>query len=513
MNIRYVGRQLGLLVLVLSAVMFLVGVWAWVQAAGGGAGERAARNALLLSVAVGLLLSGALRLAGGRFEGQLARREALLLVAASWLVGAALAALPFRLWAEFVGNTSAVDPAFSSSINCYFEAMSGFTTTGATVLTEIESIPRSLLLWRATTHWLGGLGIVVLFVAVLPMLGVGSKRVFRVESPGPTPEGVTPRIQETARILWMIYFGLTVAEIATLRLLGLDWFSSVCHTFATLATGGFSTLNASVGQMDRVAVDAAIIVFMLLAGVNFGLYYQLIHRRWRTVRDDPELRTYLAILAVGCLIVVISIYRLPITTTTGTEVPPSFFTSLRYGLFQVTAIQTTTGFCTAEFDHWPFVAKATLVILMFVGASSGSTGGGIKVIRCLIVAKVLFVEIERVFRPNVVRPVRIGKSAVEAEQKLAAVSYLLGIVVLFAVGTVLIKALETDHPVSLVTAATAAAATLNNIGPGLAEVSAVDNYAWFSAPGKVVMCLLMVIGRLEVFAIIVLFHPRFWRDE
>ncbi|MCK4660044.1 MAG: TrkH family potassium uptake protein [Phycisphaerae bacterium] len=513
MNFRYVGRQLGLLTAVLSVVMLVVAGWSWVQVAGGDTAETAARNALLISVGVGLLLCGLLRLTGGRFKGQLARREALLLVAASWLVGAALAALPFRLWAWFEAGSAVGDPAFGSWINCYFESISGFTTTGATVLTAIESIPRSLLLWRATTHWLGGLGIVVLFVAVLPMLGVGSKRVFRVESPGPTPEGVTPRIQETARILWLIYLGLTVAEIATLKLLGLSWFSSVCHTFATLATGGFSTLNASVGQIDSAAVDTAIIVFMLLAGVNFGLYYQLIHGRWRSVRDDPELRVYLAILAVGCLIIVISIHRLPITTTTGEQVAPSFLSALRYGLFQVVAIQTTTGFCTAEFDHWPFVAKATMVILMFVGASGGSTGGGIKVIRCLIAAKVLIAEIERMFRPNVIRPIRVGRSTVEPEQRLAAVSYLLGIVVLFAVGAVLIKALETQHPISIVTAATASAATLNNIGPGLAEVSAVDNYAWFSAPSKVVMCLLMVIGRLEVFAIIVLFHPRFWRTE
>ena len=497
--------------LVLSGVMFVVAGWAWLRTAGGDAGETAARNALLVSVVVSVLVSGVLRVAGGRVEGQLARREALLLVAASWLAGAALAALPFRLWAWFDAGTA--DHAFSSWIDCYFEAISGFTTTGATVLSHIESIPRSLLLWRATTHWLGGLGIVVLFVAVLPMLGVGSKRVFRVESPGPAPEGVTPRIQEAARILWLIYLALTVAEACTLRLLGLDWFESVCHTFATLATGGFSTLNDSIGQMNRAAVEAAIVVFMLLAGVNFGLYYQLIHRRWRTVRDDPELRTYLAVLAVGCLVVVISIYRLPVTTTTGEEVSPSLFAALRYGLFQVVSIQTTTGFCTAEFDHWPFVAKATLLALMFVGASSGSTGGGIKVIRCLIAAKVLINELDRVFRPNVVRPVRVGKNVVDPEQKLAAVTYLLGIVVLFAVGTVLIKALETDRPIDIVTAATAAAATLNNIGPGLAEVSAVDNYAWFSASSKVVMSLLMVIGRLEVFAIIVLFHPRFWREE
>ncbi|MCP4589496.1 MAG: TrkH family potassium uptake protein [bacterium] len=513
MNIRYVGRQLGLLMLVLSAIMAIVAVWAAVQVLRGHPEEIAARNALLLSVGAGLALAGGLRLLGAGLGGQLARREALLLVAAGWLAGAAVAALPFYIWHGYTDNGSARDPAFASWINCYFESISGFTTTGATVLTDIESLPRSLLLWRATTHWLGGLGIVVLFVAVLPMLGVGSKRAFRVEAPGPTPDGVTPRIQETARILWLIYCGLTVAEILTLKLLGLGWYSSVCHTFATLATGGFSTLNSSLGQMDRAAIDTAVIVFMLLAGVNFGLYYQLIHRRWRAVRDDPELRAYLVIMAVGCLVVCLSIYRVPIVTTTGDEVSPSWGTTLRYGVFQVVALQTTTGFCTAEFDHWPFVAKAVLITLMFVGASAGSTGGGVKVVRCLVAAKVLLTELERVFRPNVVRPVRLGKSTIEPEQRLAAVSYLLGIVVLFGIGTVLIKMFEADQSISLVTAATAAAATLNNIGPGLAEVSAVDNYAWFSTPSKIVMSLLMIIGRLEVFAIVVLFHPRFWREE
>jgi trk system potassium uptake protein TrkH len=499
--------------LVLSGVMAVVAAWAQIQVLAGHTDEAAARNAMLYSVVAGVALAALLQLLGGRYHGQLARREALLLVAASWFAGAALAALPFYLWARIEPSIADRDAAFGSLMNCYFEAMSGFTTTGATVLTDIQSIPRSLLLWRATTHWLGGLGIVVLFVAVLPMLGVGSKRVFRVESPGPTPEGVTPRIQETARILWMIYLGLTVAEVLTLKILGLSWFSSVCHTFATLATGGFSTLNASVGQIDNTAVDAAVILFMVLAGVNFGLYYHLLHGRWRVVRDDPELRTYLGILAVGCLIVVISICRLPVITTTGAEVPVSIWTALRYGLFQVVAIQTTTGFCTAEFDHWPFVAKATLVVLMFVGASGGSTGGGLKVVRCLIAGKVLIAEIERVFRPKVVRPVRLGRSVVEHEQKLAAVCYLLGVFVLFAIGTISIKTLEAGHNVNLVTAATAAAATLNNIGPGLAEVSAVDNYVWFSTPSKAVMSLLMVIGRLEVFAIVVLFHPRFWREE
>jgi trk system potassium uptake protein TrkH len=512
-NFRTAISQLGILLLVLSTSILAVAVWSGVQAWRGDAAEVDAFKALGLAALIGALVGLVLwAIARGSFAA-VDRRSALLLVALSWLVGAALSALPFRLWAAMVSDPTLYDQAFGSSVNCYFEAMSGLTTTGATVLTDIASLPRSLLLWRATTHWLGGLGIVVLFVAVLPMLGVGGKRLFRVEAPGPTAEGVRPRIQETARTLWLIYLGLTVAEIVLLMICGLSLFDSICHTFATLATGGFSTRNASIGEINSLPVDIIVIVFMVLAGVNFGIYYNALRGKWRDVLRDPELRAYLGILFIASAVIVICLCENYVVTTAGHHAEPSLGAAARHGVFQTVAIQTTTGFCTANFDLWPFLPKAILVTLMFVGASGGSTGGGIKVVRILIAVKVLLAEIEHVFRPNVVRTIRLGRTTVDPELRQSVLVYLLIILLLFAAGTALLMVLETSPKIDITTAATASAATLNNIGPGLARVGAIENFAWFTAPSKLVMCVLMALGRLEVFAIVVLFVPRFWRGE
>ncbi|MHC4236098.1 MAG: TrkH family potassium uptake protein [Planctomycetota bacterium] len=513
MNLRSVSSQLGILMLVLATSVLAVACWSGVQVLRGDASEALAFRALLYGAAIGMGVGLALwAICRGTWD-EIGRRDAMLLVALSWIVGAGLSALPFRLWAAMETNAITYDLAFRSYVNCYFEAMSGLTTTGATVLTGIDTIPRSLLLWRALTHWLGGLGIVVLFVAVLPMLGVGGKRLFRVEAPGPTAEGVRPRIQETARALWLIYLGLTVAEVVVLRLLGLGFFDAVCHTFATLATGGFSTRNAGIGEISSLPVDLVIIVFMVLAGVNFGLYYAAIRGQWRKVVRDPELRAYLGLLVAASTIIVGCLWGHDIVTTAGNRAEPSLGATTRYGVFQVVSIQTTTGFCTANFDHWPFLAKAVLVILMFVGASGGSTGGGIKVVRCVIAIKVLLAEVEHVFRPKVVRTIRLGNRTVEPELRQATLAYVLIILALFALGTMALMVLETGSDIDITTAATASAATLNNIGPGLARVGAIENFAWFSSASKVVMSLLMALGRLEVFAIVVLFMPRFWRGE
>ncbi len=513
MNIRYVGSNLGLLILVLSGAIAAVGTGSGIAHYAGVAGEAVACRALLGAAAIGFLAGLAMWWSGRGSGGQLGRREAMLLVASSWLIGAAFAAAPFRAWTLLEPHPENHDPAFQSFANCYFEAMSGLTTTGATVLVDIPSVPSSLLLWRALTHWLGGLGIIVLFVAVLPTLGVGGKRVFRIESPGPTPEGVRPKIQETARVLWMIYVGLSAAEILALRVLGLSWFESVCHTFATLATGGFSTRNGSIGELDTPAIDAVIIVFMLLAGVNFGIYYQLIRKRWRAAVGDPELRTYLLVLAAGSMIVLIDILDHPVVTTVGKEPITSFGSALRYAVFQTVSIQTTTGFCTADFNQWPALSRTVLVLLMFVGASAGSTGGGVKIVRCLITVKVLWAEVERVFRPNVVRVVKIGSMPVDSDLRLATLAYVVLIGGVFVSGAMGIHLLEHGNNCDITTAFTAAAATLNNIGPGLGLVGAVETYAWFSIPSKLLMSLLMALGRLEIYAIAVLFVPRFWLRE
>jgi trk system potassium uptake protein TrkH len=519
LNIPFVIRQLGLLMLVLSLSIFAAAARGLIQWWLGAAPQDvAATKALLCAVAVGAALGAGLWLGGRRREAFMGRREALLLVALSWLAGALLAALPFHFWTLLGGPELSGHP-FTSFVDCYFEAMSGLTTTGATVLGGHEGhmigdLPESLLLWRAMTQWLGGLGIVVLFVAVLPSLGVGGKRLFQVEASGPKAPGVRPRIGETARALWMIYLVLTLCEVLALCLAGSSLFDAICHTFATLATGGFSTSDASIGG-ETAARQWIIVVFMIMAGVNFGLYYQVIHGRFRQVWTDPELRLYLGIMLAACVVVVACIASSPIATTGAPDAPfdPSTGDAVRHGVFQVVALHTGTGFCTADFNQWPFAAKAVLLAVMFAGGSAGSTCGGIKVIRILIAFKVMLAEIERVFRPNVVRTVKAGRVAIEPEQKLATLVYLLGIVMLFLIGTVLIMVLESAGNCSFTTAATASAATLNNIGPGLQGVGAIENYGWFSAPSKMVMCVLMALGRLEVYAILVLFVPRFWKGE
>jgi trk system potassium uptake protein TrkH len=515
-----VAAQFGLLTILLSGIMVtMAGLFAVISYFSDHAVDWAAVIALLLCGVSGLLFGGALWYYCRRGPKFIGRREALLLVALSWLLGAAVAAVPFWAWAHFHFPMGVTHP-FHSFIACYFESMSGLTTTGATVLTDIEGMPRSLLLWRAVTHWLGGLGIVVLFVAVLPGLGVGGKKLFQVESPGPAPEGLQPHIRETARWLWYIYLGFTVVEIiALMTIADMGPLDAICHAFATLSTGGFSTKNASVGAFYATpTVDMIVIVFMVLAGVNFGLYYRLGRGKITDLLADTELRLYLGLILFGTLAITAAlvIAGTPISLL-GREsgLEPTFVESARQALFTTVAVHTTTGFCTADFNLWPFFAKAILVAFMFVGGSSGSTAGGIKIIRIWIVVKILLAEVEHVFRPHVVRPVRVGSGTIDPELRLGALAYVVGILVLFALGAIAVKLCggKPGYDCDVITAATASAATLFNIGPGLGLVGASGNYGWFSETSMAVMALLMALGRLEVFAIIVLFSPRFWRRD
>ena len=525
MNYRYVIKQLGLLFLLLSGILIALAASYWAYASLREIHiDGAAVKAISLSSLLGGIGGGTAWVLARRAAATVGRRDALLLVASAWILGAGFAALPFWGWALFSDDAGPQHP-FHRFIDCYFEAMSGLTTTGATVLTNIEAIPKSLLLWRAFTQWLGGLGIVVIFVAVLPTLGFGAKRLFHVETPGPTPEGLQPQIRQTARVLLLIYLTLTLAEILALLVARLSLFDAVCHTFTTVATAGFSTRNASIGAYNSRAVEIIVIVFMVLAGVNFSLYFAMIRRKFKNLLRDRELRTYLALLLVGSTVVALCLLREPITTTASAKEAQKLGTTaqtleaagpaVRYGVFNVVAIGTTTGYATADTNKWPFPAKAVLVIMMFIGGCAGSTAGGIKVIRVWIAFKVMLSEIEHVFRPKVVRIVRVGNAIIDDDLKLATVSYLLGIVVLFAIGSWIIMVLEQvfGQGCDYTTAATASLACLCTIGPGLGDVGAIGNYGWMTASSKVVLTILMALGRLEVFAIIVLFSPRFWRGD
>ena len=521
MNFRLVLHQFGLLLALLGGLMLLL--------AGGGFGvltwlhqdyDVHARNGLLLAAIVGIVLGGLSWILTRKGNPYLGRREALLLTSLSWLLGAALAAMPLFHWARSHPSVAADHP-FQSFWACYFEAMSGLTTTGATVIANVEALPNSLLLWRALLHWVGGIGIVVMFVAVLPSLGVSGKRLFRSESTGPTKSGVRPQVRDTARILLFIYCGLTVAEIIALAIAGMPLFDSVCHTFATLATGGFSTKNTGIAFFDSLPIDIIIMVFMAMGGVNFAHYDHLLRGQWKRVVRDPEIRLYFILMIGGSLLIAASLmaHEEPIRLIGGSEHPLTVGNALRDAAFTASSMQTTTGFATADFDYWPFLAKAVLVTLMFVGGCAGSTASGFKVIRFWIVFKVLHREFERIFRPHIVRPVRIAGNALEDDLKLATLSYVLAYVMIFALGSVAIMLFEqaggglgpNGEPCSYVTAATASLATLSNVGPGLELVGPSRAYGWFSTPSLMMMSLLMALGRLEIFAIIVLFMPRFWR--
>ncbi|MDP6987024.1 MAG: TrkH family potassium uptake protein [Phycisphaerales bacterium] len=532
MNLRFVFAQWGKLGMLLGSLLAAVGVLfllipgeqglildaAELSLLGSGGGS------MIVGLTAWLIGRPAVRMSVRPMSGvgqplsrpyRMSRRDAALVTTGAWVIGAAVAASPFLMWATLATDVSPEHP-FHSVIDCYFEAMSGLTTTGATVLTDIESLPRSLLLWRSLIQWLGGLGILVLFVAILPGLGTAAKKLFRIESPGPDPEGVRPTIRQTARRLWTLYAGLTVAEIVLLLATGMGLFDAANHTFTTLATGGFSTRNASIARPESLAAEIVLIVFMVLAGSNFTVLLALLKGRWKAAMANTEFRIYLVCLLGGTLFVTAALigHGETLVLSNGLEVPASAGESLRAASFTVVSQQTTTGYATFDFDLWPFAAKAMIIALMFVGGSAGSTAGGIKVVRIWIALQVLWGELERFFRPNVIRPLKVSGHVIDHEQKLNVVTYVLGTIVLFAIGAVVIMALEAEASnCTFTTAATTSLATISTVGPGLDGIGAIRNYGWFTDTTKIFLCFLMLVGRLEVFVILVLFHPRFWRGS
>ncbi|MEE2912435.1 MAG: TrkH family potassium uptake protein [Planctomycetota bacterium] len=521
MNYRLIIRQLGLLVFGLSVVLLIIWLWSAIAISFSNSGSLAFLWSGGIACAMGFalfLLGKRGRKNGGTGADAIGRREALFLVSTSWLIGAVVSSLPFFIWARithFQFDSSERHP-FQSVVNCFFEAMSGLTTTGATILTDISTIPAPLLFWRSMIQWLGGLGIVVLFVAVLPSLGVGGKKLFKIEAPGPEPEGVRPHIRETARVLWLIYVSLTLVEIVAYKFAGLPLFDASCHALTTLATGGFSTQSASIGGYDSRIVSIITIVFMIIASTNFGLLYAAIRGRLRLVWQDTEFRCYIFLLAIGSAVIVCSLLGAggDITTTTGATQPATIQNTLTHGVFTAVSIQTNTGFTTADYNTWPFVTKAVIVMMMFIGGCAGSTGGGIKIIRVWLAIRIMLSEVERAFRPNVVRPLKVGKNTVDSELKLATIAYVLGVVVLFSIGAGSLMVLESGNPnCDFTTAATASIATICTVGPGLAKVSPIESYIWFTDASKLFLCVMMAIGRLEIFAVLVLVSPRFWLSK
>jgi len=421
------------------------------------------------------------------FEGDLTTRDGFAIVTMAWTVTAAFGSLPYLMTG-----------ALTSPIAAFFEAMSGFTTTGASVFTDIEALPHGVLFWRSLTHWLGGMGIIVLVIAVLPFLGVGGMQLFKAEVPGPTPERLRPRITQTAKLLWLVYFGLTAAETVLYMLGGMSLFDAVNHSFATLATGGFSTKNASIAGFDSAYIHWVTILFMYLAGVNFSLHFRAAIGRPLYFKDQEwRFFTYVVVLS-GLAIAVINL-------TSGSY--SAFEPAVRDALFQATSIVTTTGFVSADYELWVPGSQMILFALFFVGGMAGSTGGGIKTIRVMLLLKQTANEIRRHLHPKAVLLTRVGTKAVKQEVLANVTGFVILYLLLCLVGAVVLGFLGFDLP----TALGASISSVGNVGPAFGAVGPTDNYGWMSGPALGLLSFFMLVGRLEIFTVLLLFHPETWR--
>jgi trk system potassium uptake protein len=419
----------------------------------------------------------------------LRRREGFVAVTMSWLVLVLFTSAAFYLTGEF--------ETFADTV---FESMSGWTTTGATILDDIEGMSRPVLLMRSVSHWLGGLGIIVLSVAILPGLAVGGMQLFSAEATGLEADKLAPRIAATARRLWSLYVGLTVVLAVLLMLGGVSPFDAVNHAMSTLATGGFSTLNASVAGLDSLYAELLIIVFMFLGGIGFTLHYRaIIRRNPKPLLQSPEVRLYAALMLAAAVIIGISLHAHGIYDHLGDVA--------RYASFQAVSIMTTTGFGTADFDAWPHVARVVLVGLMLIGGCAGSTAGGSKVIRLYVVTKHAILQLHRLVRPRLVAPLKIGDRPVPREATEAVLGFYLLSFAAITGGAIILTALGMDFESGV----SAAVAAVNTIGPGLGTVGALQNYADVPAAGKYALSFGMLLGRLEIYTVLVLFTTHFWR--
>lgn len=442
-------------------------------------------QAMLLSVAIG---GFCLWLGRRAARTALSRREAMLTVGLGWIVAGLIGALPFWLNGHI--------PHY---YDAFFETVSGFTTTGASILTTIESMPKGLLFWRSYTHWLGGMGIIVLFVALFPFLGVSGKKMYQFEVPGPDVGGLQPKIQTSAFILWGIYVGISVLETIALRLAGMPLYDAMCHTFGTMATGGFSTKNTSIGFYQNPAIHIIITLFMIVAGANFTLYYFLLKRRFKQVVKDTELRTYLLIIGGSTCVFAILLYA--------KGVYASFWRSALDSWFNIVSIMTTTGYGTADTDAWPMLLKVWLLLLMFVGGCGGSTGGGIKVVRYVVLWRYTYAQIINSYSPQRKFVVRLSGKPINQGLIDRILGFFFLYLLVYGIGVLTIAAYGYDWPTTI----SSVAACLNNIGPGFSLVGATGNYAFMAPFPKVFLSFLMIAGRLELFALLIWFAPDFWK--
>jgi trk system potassium uptake protein TrkH len=442
----------------------------------------------LVALIVGVAVGYGMRAAGGRRAEaaveSLRRIEGMAIVSLTWMVVAILAAVPY-VW---------VGVPF---VDALFESMSGLTTTGATIFTDFEAYGRAVFLWRALTHWIGGLGVIALFVAVLPRLAIGGRQLFFAEAAGPTEDQLTPQLRQTAIALWRLYGGLTALQTTALVLAGMPLYDAVCHAMATLAAGGFSPHAQSIAGYDSAVIDWIVTAFMFAAGANFVLQYRSLRMGHGAFRKDEEFRAYAGIVAVATLVV------------TGVLLSDGmgFGDALRHGAFQVISIVTTTGFASVDFELWSDQAKVTLLLLMFVGGCAGSAGGGPKVVRHVLMARYTLRELKRAVHPRAVLPVKLGGRVVPEDIMRDILVFMLFYLLTFAIGATIVTALGT----TLLEGITASAACLGNVGPGFGSIGPMGSYAHLHPISKIVLTLEMWIGRLEVLTVLVFFRWEAWR--
>lgn len=507
MNLEHISRQVGILMMLLAGAMSTSLVVAWLcddppsayWTFGGSSGLTLLFGAMCWWI-------------GRRASGTLFRREALAIVGLSWLLTGFFGSLPYIF-----------EGALPHPVDAYFETVSGFSTTGSTVLSDIEGLTDALHWWRTMTHWLGGIGIVVIFVAIFPQIGVGGKLLFKTEVPGPITEGLRPKIRETSIALFWIYFAFTALLAVLLYIFGpgeaealargrpnieMDWHNAITHSFATMATGGFSTLGDSVAGFDSVAVDLLITGFMFIAGINFGLYYAALRGGWKAALRDRELWMYCGVVLLATVVVTLNIWGTGEPGTADAAKHETLWSSWRYAVFQVLGVITTTGFGTDNFELYPPLSKLILVFLMFMGGMAGSTAGGMKMFRFLVMFRSIWQQIRQTFRPTQVQVMRINRKVIGKDVVEGILAFLLLGMVVFTLSSLYMAWLGLD----VVSATTSVAATLFNIGPGLAKVGPVESFAFIPASGKAVLSLCMVMGRLEFYSIMVLVVPEFWRD-
>ena len=415
-------------------------------------------------------------------------REGFVVVALSWIVMSLLGALPFYLSGTIHGY-----------INCFFETVSGFTTTGATILTEIEGLPMSILFWRSFTHWIGGMGILVFTLAIIPLGDDRTMYLMKAEAPGPMVSKLVPKVKSTAMLLYKIYIALTIIEMVLLLLGGMPLFDSIVNAFSTAGTGGFAIKNASIADYNNAYFEYVITVFMLLFGVNFNLYYLMMLRDVKNIWKNEELRYYIGIVFASIALITVNIYHMY----------PTLESAFRHAAFQVAAIVTTTGFATANFDVWPEFSKTLIFCLTILGACAGSTGGGIKVSRVIILVKSAYREIKRIVHPRSVNLIKLDGAKIEEDIISGVTGYIVVYLLLLLGSFILISLDNYDFTTSLTSVVTC----LGNVGPGFAMVGPEENFFFFSGFSKLVLCMDMLLGRLEIFPIIMLFTPSIWKKS